>query len=153
MAAAMTPPSSQKKTLLQWGELLQTLGMEITRQIAAVPVRQRDNGLLGVLLATSRETVRWVIPKGWPWPDREERMGAAEGARAEAGVIGRISPTRIRTFTYHKRQWVAYKFRWRSIRSRSPKNLQLDPNAMNGRDAGLLYPRQQRQSPSRSCES
>ena len=76
--------------------------MEITRQIAAVPVRQRDDGLLLVLLVTSRETGRWVIPKGWPWPDREEWMSAAEEAREEAGVIGRTHPTSIGTFTYDK---------------------------------------------------
>jgi uncharacterized protein len=86
------------------GELLRTLGMEITRQIAALPVRQRDDGLLLVLLVTSRETGRWVIPKGWPWPDREEWMSAAEEAREEAGVVGRTQPTSIGTFTYHKRQ-------------------------------------------------
>jgi 8-oxo-dGTP pyrophosphatase MutT (NUDIX family) len=85
-------------------ELLQTLGMEIMRQIAALPVRQRDDGLLLVLLITSRETGRWVIPKGWPWPDREEWNSAAEEAREEAGVIGRTYPTSIGTFTYHKRQ-------------------------------------------------
>jgi 8-oxo-dGTP pyrophosphatase MutT (NUDIX family) len=86
------------------GGLLQTLGMEITRQIAALPVRQRDDGFLHVLLVTSRETGRWVIPKGWPWPDREEWMSAAEEAREEAGVIGRTHPASIGTFTYHKRR-------------------------------------------------
>jgi 8-oxo-dGTP pyrophosphatase MutT (NUDIX family) len=78
--------------------------MEIARQIAALPVRQRDDGLLLVLLVTSRETGRWVIPKGWPWPDREEWMSAAEEAREEAGVIGRAHPTSIGTFTYDKRR-------------------------------------------------
>jgi hypothetical protein len=76
--------------------------MEITRQIAAVPVRRRDVGLLLVLLVTSRQTGRWVIPKGWPWPDREWWMSAAEEAFEEAGIIGRTHPTRIGTFTYDK---------------------------------------------------
>jgi 8-oxo-dGTP pyrophosphatase MutT (NUDIX family) len=78
--------------------------MEITRQIAAVPVRQRDDGLLLVLLVTSRETGRWVIPKGWPWPDREWWMSAAEEAREEACIIGRTDPTSIGTFIYDKRR-------------------------------------------------
>jgi len=78
--------------------------MEITRQIAALPVRQRDDGLLLVLLVTSRETGRWVIPKGWPLPDREEWMSAAEEAREEAGVLGWTHPTSIGAFTYDKRR-------------------------------------------------
>ena len=78
--------------------------MEITRQIAALPVRQRNDGLLLVLLVTSRETGRWVIPKGWPWPDREEWVSAAEEAREEAGVLGWTHPTSIGIFTYDKRR-------------------------------------------------
>jgi uncharacterized protein len=76
--------------------------MGIERQIAALPVRHRHDGILLVLLVTSRETGRWLIPKGWPWPDSEEWMSAAEEAREEAGVIGRTHPTSIGTFTYHK---------------------------------------------------
>jgi 8-oxo-dGTP pyrophosphatase MutT (NUDIX family) len=78
--------------------------MEIARQIAALPVRRRRDGLLLVLLVTSRETGRWVIPKGWPWPDREDWIAAAEEAREEAGVLGTTLPASIGTFTYHKRQ-------------------------------------------------
>ena len=36
-----------------------------TKQIAALPTRKR-RGKLEILLITSRETKRWVIPKGWP---------------------------------------------------------------------------------------
>jgi uncharacterized protein len=78
--------------------------MRIERQIAALPVRQRDDGALLVLLVTSRETGRWVIPKGWPWPDRQEWMSAAEEAREEAGVLGWTHPTSIGIFTYDKRR-------------------------------------------------
>ena len=78
--------------------------MGIARQIAALPVRQRDDGVLRVLLVTSRETGRWLIPKGWPWPDREEWMSAAEEAREEAGVLGWTHPTSIGIFTYDKRR-------------------------------------------------
>jgi 8-oxo-dGTP pyrophosphatase MutT (NUDIX family) len=78
--------------------------MAITRQIAALPFRQRGDGCLLVLLVTSRETGRWVIPKGWPRPDREDWLSATEEAREEAGVIGKADPTSIGSFTYHKRQ-------------------------------------------------
>jgi 8-oxo-dGTP pyrophosphatase MutT (NUDIX family) len=78
--------------------------MAITRQIAALPFRQRGDGCLLVLLVTSRETGRWVIPKGWPRPDREDWLSATEEAREEAGVIGSADPTSIGTFTYDKRR-------------------------------------------------
>ena len=48
--------------------------MKLARQIAALPVRYSHDGLVLVLLVTSRETARWVIPKGWPWPDRERGL-------------------------------------------------------------------------------
>src|SRR4029453_15865722 len=70
---------------------------------AALPVRRNPDGSLSVLLVTSRETQRWVIPKGWPWPDREDHMAAAEGAREEAGVLGLALPESIGSYTYHKR--------------------------------------------------
>lgn len=78
--------------------------MELARQIAALPLRYSHDGLVLVLLVTSRETGRWVLPKGWPWPDCEEWMGAAEEAREEAGVIGMIDPTSIGSYKYDKRQ-------------------------------------------------
>jgi 8-oxo-dGTP pyrophosphatase MutT (NUDIX family) len=78
--------------------------MGFARQIAALPVRHADDGLLLVLLVTSRETGRWVIPKGWPWPDREEWASAAEEAREEAGVLGTTHPTSIGSYTYEKRR-------------------------------------------------
>jgi 8-oxo-dGTP pyrophosphatase MutT (NUDIX family) len=78
--------------------------MKLARQIAALPVRYSHDGLVLVLLVTSRETARWVIPKGWPWPDREEWKSAAEEAREEAGVLGKIYPASIGTYHYDKRR-------------------------------------------------
>jgi 8-oxo-dGTP pyrophosphatase MutT (NUDIX family) len=78
--------------------------MELARQIAALPVRYSHDGLLLVLLVTSRETGRWVIPKGWPWPDCEEWVSAAEEAREEAGVLGTTHPTSIGSYKYEKRR-------------------------------------------------
>jgi ADP-ribose pyrophosphatase YjhB (NUDIX family) len=76
--------------------------MGFARQIAALPVRQGDDGLLLVLLVTSRETGRWVLPKGWPWADCEEWVSAAEEAREEAGVLGTTDPASIGSFRYDK---------------------------------------------------
>jgi 8-oxo-dGTP pyrophosphatase MutT (NUDIX family) len=73
--------------------------MELARQIAALPVRYGRDGLVLVLLVTSRETGRWVLPKGCPWPHCEEWMSAAEEAREEAGVVGTIHPASIGSYT------------------------------------------------------
>jgi 8-oxo-dGTP pyrophosphatase MutT (NUDIX family) len=71
-------------------------------QIAAVPVRRREDGALQVLLITSRETRRWVIPKGWPWPGIPDHEAAAAEAWEEAGVRGHIQADVIGRFTYQK---------------------------------------------------
>ena len=78
--------------------------MELARQVAALPIRREPDGSVRVLLVTSRETKRWVIPKGWPWPDREDREAAAQEAREEAGVLGRIQPEPLGSFIYEKRR-------------------------------------------------
>jgi 8-oxo-dGTP pyrophosphatase MutT (NUDIX family) len=60
-------------------------------------------GALEVLLVTSRETRRWVIPKGWPWPELADHLAAAEEAREEAGLLGAIESTAFGTYVYQKR--------------------------------------------------
>lgn len=68
-----------------------------------MPVRRAATGTLEVLLVTSRETRRWVIPKGWPWPDRSDHRAAAEEAREEAGVRGKARKAAIGGYDYEKR--------------------------------------------------
>jgi 8-oxo-dGTP pyrophosphatase MutT (NUDIX family) len=60
------------------------------RQFAALPFRYTEDGQLQIMLLTSRETRRWVIPKGWPMRRRKPRDVAAQEAYEEAGLIGRI---------------------------------------------------------------
>ena len=55
-----------------------------------------------VLLITSRETRRWVLPKGWPKPGVLPHRQAAREAFEEAGITGRIERTRIGQYTYAK---------------------------------------------------
>jgi 8-oxo-dGTP pyrophosphatase MutT (NUDIX family) len=40
-------------------------------QVAALPLTIGEDGVMRVLLLTSRETKRWVIPKGWPMKGRK----------------------------------------------------------------------------------
>lgn len=55
-----------------------------------------------VLLITSRDTRRWVIPKGWPMPGLAPEAAAAQEAWEEAGVDGQINPRCIGRFGYQK---------------------------------------------------
>ena len=56
-----------------------------------------------MLLITSRDTGRWVIPKGWPMRGRTDGQAAEREAFEEAGVTGRISAEPLGKFTYEKR--------------------------------------------------
>lgn len=55
-----------------------------------------------VLLISSRETGRWVIPKGWPMQGRAGHEAAAIEAWEEAGVRGQVAEDRLGHFTYDK---------------------------------------------------
>lgn len=65
-------------------------------------MRRNPDGSLSILLVTTRQTRRWVIPKGWPWPDRADHVAAAEEAREEAGVLGSVHAGSIGSYTYFK---------------------------------------------------
>lgn len=78
--------------------------MDEAKQVAALPVRKGEDGLLEVLLVTSRETGRWVIPKGWPSKRLSDRDAAAREARQEAGVTGSMKSRPIGTYRYRKVQ-------------------------------------------------
>ncbi|WP_210207707.1 NUDIX hydrolase [Rhodoplanes elegans] len=72
-------------------------------QYAAVPYRRTAEGETEVLLLTSRETRRWVIPKGWPIRGKKPHDSAAREAREEAGIVGRTSSEAIGSYRYDKR--------------------------------------------------
>lgn len=72
-------------------------------QYAALPWRKGADGAPEVLLITSRETRRWVIPKGWPMKDREPGAAAATEAFEEAGVVGEPSRKPLGVYHYDKR--------------------------------------------------
>ena len=56
-----------------------------------------------VLLVTSRDTGRWVLPKGWPIKGLEPPQAAAREAFEEAGIEGVVSAQCLGNFTYLKR--------------------------------------------------
>ena len=72
------------------------------RQFAALPFFVSDLGPQ-ILLITSRETRRWVIPKGWPVPGLEGYQVAEKEAVEEAGVQGIMATQSVGVFKYSKR--------------------------------------------------
>ncbi len=72
------------------------------KQYAALPWRH-SGASLEVLLISSRDTGRWVIPKGWPIKGLSPAESAAREAFEEAGLGGQISRKPIGSFTYDKR--------------------------------------------------
>jgi 8-oxo-dGTP pyrophosphatase MutT (NUDIX family) len=73
------------------------------RQVAALPYRKTDAGHIEVLLITSRETGRFIIPKGWPTKRLRDSDAAAKEAYEEAGVVGKVEAKPIGTYSYWKR--------------------------------------------------
>lgn len=71
-------------------------------QYGALPWR-RGSGGLEMLLVSSRETRRWIIPKGWPMAGLEPAAAAAREAFEEAGVEGRVAANSLGHYHYPKR--------------------------------------------------
>jgi len=75
---------------------------EPRKQYAALPWRKMGEKL-EVMLLTSRDTRRWVIPKGWPMKGRKPYAAAALEALQEAGLVGKIERKSIGCYHYRKR--------------------------------------------------
>ena len=73
------------------------------KQYAALPFRRRPDATIEVMLITSRDTGRWLIPKGWPVPGLSPPNSAAHEAREEGGLVGRIGERSIGSYEYDKR--------------------------------------------------
>ena len=75
------------------------------QQVAALPYRTYPTGSASppfVLLITSRQTGRWVVPKGNLMVGKALHEAAAIEAEEEAGVTGIISPLSVGQFRYTK---------------------------------------------------
>jgi 8-oxo-dGTP pyrophosphatase MutT (NUDIX family) len=82
-------------------------------QIAALPVRWDSNGRLRVLMVTSRDSGRWVMPKGWLMDGKKPWRAAEIEALEEAGALGYISDQSIGIYHYNKRLGKKEKLRCR----------------------------------------
>ncbi len=75
---------------------------EIAYQIAALPMQWDKAGKLRVLLITSRDTGRWVVPKGWLMEGKTQQRAAEIEALEEAGAVGTVSKHPIGQYCYDK---------------------------------------------------
>ena len=80
------------------------------KQVAALPVIFDRDDVLQVMLITSRETKRLVIPKGWRMRGRKDHRAAAIEARQEAGLVGRIHRKPVGSYSYWKRHSDRFDF-------------------------------------------
>jgi 8-oxo-dGTP pyrophosphatase MutT (NUDIX family) len=71
-------------------------------QYAALCYRRAADGEIEILLVTSRDTGRWIIPKGWPMKGKKPHRAAAIEAWEEAGVKGKARKKAFGYFTYLK---------------------------------------------------
>jgi uncharacterized protein Yka (UPF0111/DUF47 family)/8-oxo-dGTP pyrophosphatase MutT (NUDIX family) len=79
-------------------------GAASIRQIAALPYRADTNAPVRILLVTSRESGRWVIPKGNPAAGMAAHSAAALEAEEEAGVTGLVCPAALGSYRYRKKR-------------------------------------------------
>lgn len=73
-------------------------------QYGVIPVRRTSDGAVEILLITSRETRRWVVPRGNPIPGKSPAESAAQEAFEEAGIVGEVEPDTIGSYVYDKRR-------------------------------------------------
>lgn len=71
-------------------------------QIAALVYRGNGKGL-EILLVTSRETHRWILPKGWPIAGKTPAMTAEREAEEEAGIFGHAAKKPLGRYSAVKR--------------------------------------------------
>lgn len=76
--------------------------MKQKKQYAALPYRISGK-TIEVLMVTSRDTGRWVIPKGWPKKRLSPHKLAMLEAFEEAGIKGKVASRPIGHFNYIKR--------------------------------------------------
>jgi len=74
---------SSKQT---WSDKAQPVSDRVKRvQVAALCYKETEDGKM-VLLITSRDTGRWIVPKGWPIEGKNGAQSALQEAWEEAGV-------------------------------------------------------------------
>src|ERR1700761_470852 len=84
------------------GPMGEPLFREHGRQVAALCWRTSPRHGTEVLLITSLNSKRWIIPKGWPEAELWPAENAAREAFEEAGGTGKISAGPVGSYHYLK---------------------------------------------------
>lgn len=90
-------------------------GRRLPVQTAALPWRSAGLGQREILLITSRDSRRWIIPKGQLMSGKSLAEAAAIEAFEEAGVEGKIEDQPIGSFEHLKAHWLVGPVRYRVI--------------------------------------
>ena len=108
MASSLSP---QQKALRRSESFLSELALHadtllhgrVYEQYAALCYRRMpEHRTAEVLVVTSRESGRWIVPKGWPIKGKKPHEVAAIEAFEEAGVRGKVKKKPFGYFTYLK---------------------------------------------------
>jgi ADP-ribose pyrophosphatase YjhB (NUDIX family) len=75
----------------------------VRQQFGVLPYRETGKAGLEILLVTSRETRRWIIPKGWPIKGLKPGASAAQEAYEVAGLRGTTANRSLGSYAYEKR--------------------------------------------------
>jgi 8-oxo-dGTP pyrophosphatase MutT (NUDIX family) len=73
-------------------------------QVAAMPWRRETDGSISVLLITSRNNAKWMLPKGWLIAGKTDAESAEQEAKEEAGVGGIISDGPIGSYYFIRQE-------------------------------------------------
>jgi len=119
-------------------------------QYGALPYRLTKTRSIELLLVTSREAKRWIIPKGWPIDGLKPFKSAAQEAYEEAGIHGIIGK-RPSARTHTRRQAGAYRAGSLSFRSWSEISAGDGLKSTSGGPSGSAFGRQSRSLPRKSC--
>jgi 8-oxo-dGTP pyrophosphatase MutT (NUDIX family) len=94
---------AEKKTVRKSKKSPKKVKRAIRLQYGALPYKFTEANGLELLLVTTRETKRWIIPKGWPIKGLKPGKSAAREAYEEAGIRGTVATKSIGIFSYEKR--------------------------------------------------
>jgi 8-oxo-dGTP pyrophosphatase MutT (NUDIX family) len=76
----------------------------LIRQYGVIPYRTGADGGIEILLITSRETRRWIVPRGNPIAGLSPPRSAAQEAYEEAGIGGAVGTDPLGLYRYDKRR-------------------------------------------------
>lgn len=102
-AALVTLVSALSAAMAKIKETGSTNGPVLRQQVAALPFRISRAGTIEVLIVTSRDTGRFIIPKGWKKKGHKKPDAAAIEAYEETGVIGKVQRKPLGCYDYWKR--------------------------------------------------